>query len=59
MLEEIQRSGALSDETRFALAVAAFNRISNYDAAISDYLSSLQKDGTRSGFPAQANGRFV
>ena len=59
VLEEIQRSGALSDETRFALAVAAFNRISNYDAAISDYLSSLQKDGTRSGFPAQANGRFV
>jgi phosphoribosylaminoimidazolecarboxamide formyltransferase / IMP cyclohydrolase len=49
----------LSDATRFALAVAAFNRISNYDAAISDYLSSLQPDGTRGEFPAQANGRFV
>lgn len=59
VLDEIKRSGALSDETRFALAVAAFNRISNYDAAISDYLSSLQPDGTRSEFPAQANGRFV
>ena len=62
VLEEIQRSGALSDETRFALAVAAFNRISNYDAAISDYLSSLSSfapDGIRSEFPAQANGRFV
>jgi phosphoribosylaminoimidazolecarboxamide formyltransferase/IMP cyclohydrolase len=59
VLDEIQRDGTLSDDTRFALAVAAFNRISNYDAAISDYLSSLRADGTRSEFPAQANGRFV
>ena len=59
VLDEIKRSGALSDETRFALAIVAFNRISNYDAAISDYLSALQADGTRSEFPAQSNGRFV
>jgi phosphoribosylaminoimidazolecarboxamide formyltransferase/IMP cyclohydrolase len=62
VLEEIHHSGALSNETRFALAVAAFNRISNYDAAISDYLSSLSSsgpDGARSEFPAQSNGRFV
>ena len=59
VLDEIKRSGALSDETRFALAVAAFNRIANYDAAIIDYLSSLKPDGSRSEFPAQSNGRFV
>ena len=59
VLDEIKRGGALSNETRFALAIAAFNRISNYDAAISDYLSSLQAGGTRSEFPAQSNGRFV
>jgi len=59
VLDEIKVSGALSDATRFALAIAAFNRISNYDAAISDYLSALQPDGTRSEFPAQSNGRFV
>ncbi|MEJ7931128.1 bifunctional phosphoribosylaminoimidazolecarboxamide formyltransferase/IMP cyclohydrolase [Ramlibacter sp. AN1015] len=64
VLQELQTSSALSDRTRFALSVAAFNRISNYDAAISDYLSSLQwsEDGsaaTRAMFPAQANGRFV
>lgn len=53
------KAGGISETTRFALSVAAFNRISNYDAAISDYLSSLQPDGTRSAFPAQANGRFV
>ena len=59
VIDELKTSGKVSQETRFALAVAAFNRISNYDAAISDYLSSLGEDGTRSMFPAQANGRFV
>jgi phosphoribosylaminoimidazolecarboxamide formyltransferase/IMP cyclohydrolase len=59
VVEELRRDGKVSDATRFALAVAAFNRISNYDAAISDYLSSLQPDGSRSEFPAQSNGRFV
>jgi len=58
-LQELKTDGKLSDKTRFALAVAAFNRISDYDGAISDYLSSIQEDGTRSLFPAQANGRFV
>ncbi|MBX3604211.1 MAG: bifunctional phosphoribosylaminoimidazolecarboxamide formyltransferase/IMP cyclohydrolase [Piscinibacter sp.] len=53
------RAGGVSEATKFALSVAAFNRISNYDAAISDYLSALQPDGSRSAFPAQANGRFV
>jgi phosphoribosylaminoimidazolecarboxamide formyltransferase/IMP cyclohydrolase len=59
VLAELKAGGKLSDKTRFALSVAAFNRISNYDAAISDYLSSLRDDGTRAAFPAQANGRFV
>ena len=59
VLEEWQQRGGLTDATRFALAVAAFNRISNYDAAISDYLSALKADGTRAEFPAQSNGRFV
>ncbi len=59
VVAELKAQGKLSDKTRFALSVAAFNRISNYDGAISDYLSSLQEDGTRAAFPAQANGRFV
>ncbi|TXL68502.1 bifunctional phosphoribosylaminoimidazolecarboxamide formyltransferase/IMP cyclohydrolase [Zeimonas arvi] len=58
-LAEVRESGGLSDATRFALAVAAFNAISNYDGAISDWLSSLQPDGSRAAFPAQSNGRFV
>jgi phosphoribosylaminoimidazolecarboxamide formyltransferase / IMP cyclohydrolase len=59
VLEELKRDHALSDATRFGLAVAAFNRISNYDAAISDYLSSFGPQGKRSEFPGQSNGRFV
>ena len=52
-------NGGTSAATRFALSVAAFNRISNYDGAISDYLSSFNTDGTRNIFPNQMNGRFV
>ncbi len=59
VLAELKCDGALSDAARFALAVEAFNRISTYDAAISDYLSSLGADGKRHEFPGQTNGRFV
>jgi phosphoribosylaminoimidazolecarboxamide formyltransferase/IMP cyclohydrolase len=58
-IAEFNASGALSKTSKFALAVAAFNRISNYDAAISDYLSSIQSDGSRQLFANQSNGRFV
>ena len=59
VLEELKSTGKLADATKFALSVAAFNRISQYDGAISDYLSGLQPDGTHSLFPGQANGRFI
>jgi len=60
VIEELKAHGKVSDKTRFALSVAAFNRISNYDAAISDYLSSYNlEDGTRTEYSAQSNGRFV
>ena len=59
VIDELNSTGTLTEKTTFALSVAAFNRISNYDAAISDYLSSFNADGTRSAFPAQTNGRFV
>ena len=59
MSELESTGGAVSQATQFALSIAAFNRISNYDGAISDYLSSFNTDGSRSSFPAQTNGRFV
>ena len=68
VLAELQAQGKLSDKLRFALAVAAFNRISQYDGAISDYLSSVQFEPdklsetyvpARKQFPDQANSQFV
>jgi len=58
-LAELKADGKLSDKTKFAFSVAAFNRISQYDGAISDYLSRIQEDGAHALFPAQSNGRFV
>ncbi len=70
VLAELSADGAVSRVTKFALSVAAFNRIAAYDGAISDYLSSLSlasedtaaTPGTapaRSEFPGQFNARFV
>jgi phosphoribosylaminoimidazolecarboxamide formyltransferase/IMP cyclohydrolase len=66
LVDELKAGGSVSQKTKFALSVAAFNRISNYDAAISDYLSRIQDPGSspgqapqRSLFSGQANGRFV
>ncbi|MGH8857441.1 MAG: bifunctional phosphoribosylaminoimidazolecarboxamide formyltransferase/IMP cyclohydrolase [Polaromonas sp.] len=59
VLDELKAGGKLTDATKFALSVAAFNRISQYDGAISDYLSCIQPDGSHSMFPGQANGRFI
>ena len=59
VLAELKEFAKVTEKTRFALSVAAFNRISQYDGAISDYLSSIRDDGVRALFPAQANGRFV
>ncbi len=60
------KAGGISKKTKFALSVAAFNRISNYDGAISDYLSAIDFEASsasntpaRSAFPSQTNGRFV
>jgi phosphoribosylaminoimidazolecarboxamide formyltransferase/IMP cyclohydrolase len=64
-LAEIEQHGGLSRATRFKLSVAAFNRVSNYDGAISDYLSGLQLNQAQDAiaghdaFPGQINGRFV
>ena len=42
VLAELKAAGKLSNKLRFELSVAAFNRISQYDGAISNYLSSVK-----------------
>jgi phosphoribosylaminoimidazolecarboxamide formyltransferase/IMP cyclohydrolase len=64
VLAELKADGKLTDKTKFSLSVAAFNRISQYDGAISDYLSSVNFDAgtstpTRQLFAAQANSQFI
>ncbi|MFN7863522.1 MAG: bifunctional phosphoribosylaminoimidazolecarboxamide formyltransferase/IMP cyclohydrolase [Curvibacter sp.] len=59
VLEALKKNGKLSDPLRFKLSVAAFNRIANYDAAISNYLSAINEDGTHAAFPGQSNSNFV
>ncbi|MGH8084693.1 MAG: bifunctional phosphoribosylaminoimidazolecarboxamide formyltransferase/IMP cyclohydrolase [Lysobacter sp.] len=59
LAELTANDGALSGKTRFALSVAAFNRVAFYDACISNYLSSINDDDSRALFPAQNNSNFV
>jgi len=55
--------GKLSAAKRFALSVAAFNRVAQYDAAIGNYLSSVTDASAtvpaREAFPAQMSSTFV
>ena len=68
VLAELKSAGKLSNPLRFALSVAAFNRIAQYDGAISDYLSSVQFEAEklseayvpeRALFGGQSNGHFT
>ena len=69
VLDELERDGTTCVATRFRLAVAAFDRIAEYDGAISDWLSSIDTEGLapdalpdaarRHAFPGRSNPRFV
>jgi len=68
VIAELKAKGKLSDKLRFALSVAAFNRISQYDGAISNYLSSVNFEAEklsesyvpeRAQFSGQFNEQYV
>lgn len=67
VIAELQAQGQVSRATKFKLAVAAFNRIAQYDAAISNHLSALewaesnpnQEQPAQALFPAQFNASYV
>ena len=60
VLEKLEKGeGRLDRNTRFELSVAAFNRVAQYDDAISNYLSARKPDGEVETFPQQANACFV
>ena len=63
LAELAANDGQLSAAKRFELSVAAFNRVAQYDAAISNYLSAVSDTTAavpvREEYPAQMNSTFV
>jgi len=63
LAELAANDGQLSAARRFELSVAAFNRVAQYDAAISNYLSAVTDTRAavpvREEYPAQMNSTFV
>ena len=58
MVEMKAQDGALSHDTRFALAKKAFAHTAEYDGMISTWLSSLDQDNNRRLFPDQLHLTF-
>jgi phosphoribosylaminoimidazolecarboxamide formyltransferase / IMP cyclohydrolase len=60
VLAEMQtNSGAISDATRFDLAKKAFSHTAAYDSAISNYLTAINADGSKTEYPVQINFNFA
>src|SRR5512140_2954057 len=60
ILSEMQTNkGEVSDATRFDLAKKAFSHTAAYDSMISNYLTAINSDGSKSAFPAQINFNFA
>jgi len=60
VLDRLEAGGGRLDRaTRYALSVAAFNRVAQYDDAISSYLSARSPGGSAEAFPAQENACYI
>ncbi|SEA40843.1 bifunctional phosphoribosylaminoimidazolecarboxamide formyltransferase/IMP cyclohydrolase [Microbulbifer marinus] len=59
IVDEMQANdGALSQASRFDLAVKAFEHTAGYDGAIANYLGRI-KDGEKQQFPRTFNSQFI
>jgi len=59
VLDEINsNAGCVIKDTRFDLAVKAFEHTSNYDGAIANYLGRIKADGSRDTLPRTINLQF-
>jgi phosphoribosylaminoimidazolecarboxamide formyltransferase/IMP cyclohydrolase len=59
VLNEISaHQGCVSKETRFDLAVKAFEHTANYDGAIANYLGRIKADGNKETLPRTINLQF-
>lgn len=57
VIKEI-KTGGITKETRFELAVKAFEHTANYDGVIANYLGKINTDGSQSNFPRTINMQF-
>jgi len=53
-----ENSGAVSDATRFDLAVKTYEHTAHYDGAIANYLGRIGADGEKSNFPRTFNSQY-
>ena len=59
VLEEMQQNeGAVTDASRYTLAVKTFEHTARYDGAIANYLGAVSSDGERADFPRTINLQF-
>ncbi|NOX76922.1 MAG: bifunctional phosphoribosylaminoimidazolecarboxamide formyltransferase/IMP cyclohydrolase [Gammaproteobacteria bacterium] len=59
LAEMTANNGAVSETTRYLLAVKTFEHTAHYDGAIANYLGATQLDGSRSDFPRTHNAQFI
>jgi phosphoribosylaminoimidazolecarboxamide formyltransferase/IMP cyclohydrolase len=59
LAEMKQHGGAVSDATRFSLAVKTYEHTACYDGAIANYLGAVVEHGTPDGFPRTFNMQYV
>ncbi len=51
--------GAVSDTTRYSLAVKTFEHTAHYDGAIANYLGAIDLAGNKVDFPHTCNNQFI
>jgi len=60
VLDEMSsNANAISDATRFDLAVKTFEHTAQYDGAIANYLGAVQDDGNIAGLPRTFNSQYI
>ena len=60
VLDEMrEHQGAVSDATRFDLAVKTFEHTARYDGAIANYLGAIQSNGEQTRFPRTYSSQYV
>src|SRR5260221_3820499 len=59
LAEMAERGGALSEDTRFALAQKSFAYSAAYEAAIANYLTAFASHGKPAAFPARLTLQFA